>query len=216
LKFKNNSEKNSIENDLEKLLDIVIKLVSDLDNKSKIALKDLLVEIEIVYTKIINLLLPFYELNNNTIFQNEFRSRYKNYNEIFQKDLQYIDNSSSSIIKTKLDYLIENHGWRSDKIEKVMQVFGKKENNSKKEELLKEFEKMIYNCYTNNKKTFYKTSDILLNHLNKELDDVNSTLDRGDITSARMKLQLFFEESEFSLDNIKQLLQFLKNIIDYL
>jgi hypothetical protein len=216
LKFKNNSEKNSIENDLEKLLDIVIKLVSDLDNKSKIALKDLLVEIEIVYTKIINLLLPFYELNNNTIFQNEFRSRYKNYNEIFQKDLQYIDNSSSSIIKTKLDYLIENHGWRSDKIEKVMQVFGKKENNSKKEELLKEFEKMIYNCYTNNKKTFYKTSDILLNHLNKEFDDVNSTLDRGDITSARMKLQLFFEESEFSLDNIKQLLQFLKNIIDYL
>ena len=216
LKFKNNSEKNSIENDLEKLLDIVIKLVSDLDNKSKIALKDLLVEIEIVYTKIIDILLPFYELNNNTIFQNEFRSRYKNYIEIFQKDLQYIDNSSSSIIKTKLDYLIENHGWRSDKIEKVMQVFGKKENNSKKEELLKEFEKMIYNCYTNNKKTFYKTSDILLNHLNKELDDVNSTLERGDITSARMKLQLFFEESEFSLDNIKQLLQFLKNIIDYL
>ena len=216
LKFKNNSEKNSIENDLEKLLDIVIKLVSDLDNKSKIALKDLLVEIEIVYTKIIDILLPFYELNNNTIFQNEFRSRYKNYIEIFQKDLQYIDNSSSSIIKTKLDYLIENHGWRSDKIEKVMQVFGKKENNSKKEELLKEFEKMIYNCYTNNKKTFYKTSDILLNHLNKELDDVNSTLDRGDITSARMKLQLFFEESEFSVDNIKQLLQFLKNIINYL
>jgi hypothetical protein len=216
LKFKNNSEKNSIENDLEKLLDIVIKLVSDLDNKSKIALKDLLVEIEIVYTKIIDILLPFYELNNNTIFQNEFRSRYKNYIEIFQKDLQYIDNSSSSIIKTKLDYLIENHGWRSDKIEKVMQVFGKKENNSKKEELLREFEKMIYNCYTNNKKTFYKTLDILLNHLNKELDDVNSTLDRGDITSARMKLQLFFEESEFSLDNIKQLLQFLKNIINYL
>ena len=146
MKFKNNSEKNGIENDLEKLLDIVIKLVSDLDNKSKVALKDLLVEIEIVYTKIIDILLPFYELNNNTIFQNEFRSRYKNYNEIFQKDLQYIDNSSS-IIKTKVDYLIENHGWRSDKIEKVMQVFGKKENNSKKEELLKEFEKMIYNCY---------------------------------------------------------------------
>jgi hypothetical protein len=216
LKFKNNSEKNSIENDLEKLLDIVIKLVSDLDNKSKIALKDLLVEIEIVYTKIIDILLPFYELNNNTIFQNEFRSRYKNYIEIFQKDLQYIDNSSSSIIKTKFDSLIETHGWRSDQFEKVMPVFGKKENNSKKEELLKEFEKMIYNCYTNNKKTFYKTSDILLNHLNKELDDVNSTLDRGDITSARMKLQLFFEESEFSLDNIKQLLQFLKNIINYL
>ena len=216
MKFKNNSEKNSIENDLEKLLDIVIKLVSGLDKKSKVALKELLLEIEIIYTKIIDIILPFYELNNNTIFQNEFRSRYKNYIEIFQKDLQYIDNSSSSIIKTKLDYLIENHGWRSDKIEKVMQVFGKKENNSKKEELLKEFEKMIYNCYTNNKKTFYKTSDILLKHLNKELDDVNSTLDRGDITSARMKLQLFFEESEFSLDNIKQLLQFLKNIIDYL
>ena len=214
LKFKNNSEKNGIENDLEKLLDFVIKLVSDLDNKSKVALKDLLVEIEIIYTKIIDILLPFYELNNNTIFQNEFRSRNKNYNEIFQKDLQYIDNSNS-IIKTKVDYLIENHGWRSDKIEKIMQVFGKKENNSKKEELLKEFEKMIYNCYTN-KKTFYKTLDVLLKHLNKELDDVNSTLDRGDITSARMKLQLFFEESEFSLDNIKQLSQFLKNIIDYL
>lgn len=214
LKFKNNSEKNSIEDDLEKLLDIVIKLVSGLDNKSKVALKNLLVEIEIIYTKIIDIILPFYELNNNTIFQNEFRSRYKNYNEIFQKDLKYIDNSSS-IIKTKADYLIENHVWRSDKIEKVMQVFGKKENNSKKEELLKEFEKMIYNCYSN-KKTFYKISDVLLKHLNKELDDVNSTLDRGDITSARMKLQLFFEESEFSVDNIKQLLQFLKNIIDYL
>lgn len=215
LKFKNNSEKNGSEDDLEKLLDIVIKLVSGLDNKSKVALKDLLVEIEIIYTKIIDILLPFYELNNNTVFQNEFRSRYKNYNEIVQKDLKYIDNRSS-IIKTKIDYLIENHGWRSDKIEKVMQVFGKKENNSKKEELLKEFEKMVYNCYINNKKTFYKISDVLLKHLNKELVDVNSTLDRGDITSARMKLQLFFDESEFSLDNIKQLLQFLKNIIDYL
>jgi DNA mismatch repair ATPase MutS len=97
-----------------------------------------------------------------------------------------------------------------------MQVFGKKENKSKKEELLNEFEKMIYNCYTNNKKTFYKTSDVLLNHLNKELDDVNSTLDRGDITSARMKLQLFFEESKFNIDNINQLLQFLRSIIEYL
>jgi hypothetical protein len=215
LKFNNNSEKNGIEDDLEKLLDIVIKLVSSLDNKSKVALKDLLVEIEIIHTKIINILLPFYKLDNNTVFQNEFRSRYKNYNELVQKDLKYIDNGAN-IIKTTIDYLIENHGWRSDKIEKVMQVFGKKENNSKKEELLKEFEKMIYNCYVNNKKTFYKTSDILLKQLNKELDDVNSTLDRGDITSARMKLQLFFEESEFNLDNIKQLLHFLRNIIDYL
>jgi len=214
LKFKNNSEKNGSEDDLEKLLDIVIKLVSGLDNKSKVALKDLLVEIEIIYTKIIDILLPFYELNNNTVFQNEFRSRYKNYNEIVQKDLKYIDNRSS-IIKTKIDYLIENHGWRSDKIEKVMQVFGKKENNSKKEVLLTEFEKMINTCYCDNK-TFYKISEMLLRQLNKELDDVNSTLERGDITSARMKLQLFFEESEFSLDNIKQLLQFLKNIIDYL
>jgi hypothetical protein len=215
LKFKNNSEENGIEDDLEKLLDIVIKLVSGLDNKSKVALKDLLVEIEIIHTKIIDILLPFYELNNNKVFQNEFRSRYKKYNELVQKELKYIDNSSS-IIKTKIDYLIENHGWRSDNIEKVMQVFGKKENNSKKEELLNEFEKMIYNCYTNNKKTFYKTLDVLLNHLNKELDDVNFTLDRGDITSARMKLQLFFEESEFNLDNINQLLQFLRSIIDYL
>ena len=215
MEFKNNSEKNGIEDDLEKLLDIVIKLVSYLDNKSKVALKDLLVEIEIIHTKIINILLPFYKLDNNTVFQNEFRSKYKNYNEVVQKDLRYINNSAS-VIKTTIDNLITNHGWRSDKIEKVMQVFGKKENNSKKEELLKEFEKMIYNCYTNNKKTFYKISDVLLKHLNKELVDVNSTLDRGDITSARMKLQLFFEESEFSLDNIKQLLQFLKNIIDYL
>jgi hypothetical protein len=216
LKFNNNSEKSDIEDDLEKLLDIVIKLVSGLDNQSKDALKDLLVEIEMIYTKIIDILLPLYELSNNTIFQNEFRSRYKNYNEMFQNDHEYIDNSSN-LIKTKLDYLIENHGWRSDKIEKFMQVFGKKENNSKKEELLKEFEIMIYNCYTNNnKKTFYKTLDVLLRQLNKELDDVNSTLDRGDITSARLKLQLFFEESEFNLDNIKQLLQFLRNIIDYL
>jgi hypothetical protein len=214
LKFNNNSEKSDIEDDLEKLLDIVIKLVSGLDNQSKDALKDVLVEIEMIYTKIIDILLPFYELNNNTIFQNEFRSRYKNYNEMFQNDHEYIDNSSN-IIKTKLDYLIENHGWRFDKIEKVMQVFGKKENNSKKEDLLKEFEKMINTCYYDNK-TFYKISKILLRQLNKELDDVNSTLERGDITSARMKLQLFFEESEFSLDNIKQLLQFLKNIIDYL
>lgn len=215
LKFKNNSEKNGIEDDLEKLLDIVIKLVSSLDNKSKVALKDLLVEIEIIHTKIINILLPFYKLDNNTVFQNEFRSRYKNYNELVQKDLKYIDNDAN-IIKTTIDYLIENHGWRSDKIEKVMQVFGKKENNSKKEELLKEFEKIINNYYTNDNNIFYKKLERIQIQLNKELDDVNSTLDRGDITSARMSLQLFFEESEYSLDNIKQLLQFLKSIINYL
>ncbi|HEX2407443.1 MAG TPA: hypothetical protein VHJ38_09570, partial [Nitrososphaeraceae archaeon] len=194
--------------------DIVIKLISHLDNRSKIALKELLLEIEIIYTKIIDILLPFYELNNNTIIQNEFKDRYQNFKETFQKELGYIDNSCN-IIKKKIDYLIENHGWRSDRYEKVLQIFGKKENNSKKEELLKEFEKMINNYYTDNS-IFYKKLERIHKQLNKELDDVNSALDRGDITSARMSLQLFFEESEFSLDNIKQLLQFLKSIIDYL
>lgn len=214
MKFKSNSEKNDIEDNLEKLLDIVIKLISHFDNKSKVALKEILLEIEIIYTKIIDILLPFHELNNNTIIQNEFKDRYKNFNETFQKDLVYIDNSCN-IIKEKVDYLIDNHGWRLDKYEKILQIFGKKENNSKKEELLKEFEKMINNYYTNNK-IFYKKTEKLQKQLDKELDDVNSALDRGDITSARMSLQLFFEESEFSLDNIKQLLQFLKSIIDYL
>ena len=214
MKFKSNSEKNDIEDNLEKLLDIVIKLISHLDNKSKVALKEILLEIEIIYTKIIDILLPFHELNNNTIIQNEFRDRYKNFNETFQKNLVYIDNSCNTI-KKKVDYLIENHGWRLDKYEKIVQIFGKKEDNSKKEELLKEFEKMINNYYGNNK-IFYKKTEKLQKQLDKELDDVNSALDRGDITSARMSLQLFFEESEFSLDNIKQLLQFLKSIIDYL
>jgi hypothetical protein len=214
LKFKSDSEKNGIEDNLEKLLDIVIKLISHLDNKSKVALKEILLEIEIIYTKIIDILLPFHELNNNTIIQNEFRDRYKNFNETFQKNLVYIDNSCNTI-KKKVDYLIENHGWRLDRYEKIVQIFGKKEDNSKKEELLKEFEKMINNYYGNNK-IFYKKTEKLQKQLDKELDDVNSALDRGDITSARMSLQLFFEESEFSLDNIKQLLQFLKSIIDYL
>ncbi|HSF01171.1 MAG TPA: hypothetical protein VLA48_09795 [Nitrososphaeraceae archaeon] len=214
MKFKSDSEKNNIEDNLEKLLDIVIKLISHLDNRSKVALKELLLEIEIIYTKIIDILLPFYELNNNTIIQNEFKDRYQNFKETFQKELGYIDNSCN-IIKKKIDYLIENHGWRSDRYEKVLQIFGKKENNSKKEELLKEFEKMINNYYTDNS-IFYKKLERIHKQLNKELDDVNSALDRGDITSARMSLQLFFEESEFSLDNIKQLLQFLKSIIDYL
>ena len=214
MKFKSDSEKNGIEDNLEKLLDIVIKLISHLDNKSKVALKEILLEIEIIYTKIIDILLPFHELNNNTIIQNEFRDRYKNFNETFQKNLVYIDNSCNTI-KKKVDYLIENHGWRLDRYEKIVQIFGKKEDNSKKEELLKEFEKMINNYYGNNK-IFYKKTEKLQKQLDKELDDVNSALDRGDITSARMSLQLFFEESEFSLDNIKQLLQFLKSIIDYL
>ena len=216
MKFKSNSEKkNSIESNLEKLLDIVIKLISHLDNKSKVALKELLLEIEIIYTKIIDILLPFYELNNNTIIQNEFRDRYQIFNETFQKELGHIDNSCN-IIKKKLDFLIENHGWRSDRYEKVLQFFGKKENNSKKEELLKEFEKIINNYYTNDNNIFYNKIERIQQQLNKELADVKTTLERGDITNARMSLQLFFEESEFSLDNIKQLLQFLKNIIDYL
>jgi len=214
LKFKSDSEKNGIEDNLENLLDIVIKLISHLDNKSKAALKEILLEIEIIYTKIIDILLPFHELNNNTIIQNEFRDKYKNFNETFQKDLMYIDNSCNTI-KKKVDYLIENHGWRLDRYEQILQIFGKKEDNSKKEELLKEFEKMINNYYTNNK-IFYNKTEKLQKQLDKELDDVNSALDRGDITSARMSLQLFFEESDFSLDNIKQLLQFLKSIIDYL
>lgn len=215
MKFKSNSEKNSIEGNLEKLLDIVIKLISHLDNKSKVALKELLLEIEIIYTKIIDILLPFYELNNNTIIQNEFRDRYQIFNETCQKELGYID-ISCVIVKKKLDFLIENHEWRSDRYEKVLQFLGKKENNSKKEELLKEFEKLINNYSTNDNNIFYNKIQRMQQQLNKELADVKRTLERGDITSARMSLQLFFEESEFSLDNIKQLLQFLKNIIDYL
>ena len=95
--FKRDSEKNDIEDNLERLVDIVIKLTSLLDNNSKMALKELLLEIEIIYTKVIDTLLPFYELNNNTIIQNEFGDRYKNYNEKFQNNLVYINNSSNII-----------------------------------------------------------------------------------------------------------------------
>ena len=214
LKYKGDPEQNDIEVNLEKLLDIVIKLVSYLDNNSKITLKELLFEIEIIHTKIIDILLPFYEINNNTIIQNEFRDRCKNFNEVFQNDLMHIDNCCN-IIKNKMDYLAKNHGWKLNKYDKLLQVFGKKEDNSKKEELLKELEKLINNFYANNK-IFYKKMQNLQKQLDKELDDVNSALNRGDITSARMSLQLFFEESKFSLDNIKQLLHFLKRIIDYL
>ncbi len=203
-----------MEKNLEKLLDIVIKLISYLDDKSKIALKNLLLEIEIIYTKVFDVLLPFYELNNNTLIQNEFRDRYKNYNEKFRNDLVSID-KTSNIIKEKVKYLVENYGWRLDSYQKILQFFGKKEDYSNREKLLKEFEKMINNFYVNDK-FFYKKIEELQNQLDKELDDVNSALDRGDITSARMSLQLFFEESKFSLDNSKQLLQFLKSIIDYL
>lgn len=214
MKYKGDPEQNDIEVNLEKLLDIVIKLVSYLDNNSKITLKELLFEIEIIHTKIIDILLPFYEINNNTIIQNEFRDRCKNFNEVFQNDLMHIDNCCN-IIKNKMDYLAKNHGWKLNKYDKLLQVFGKKEDNSKKEELLKELEKLINNFYANNK-IFYKNMQNLQKQLDKELDDVNSALNRGDITSARMSLQLFFEESKFSLDNIKQLLHFLKRIIDYL
>jgi hypothetical protein len=214
MKFKTDSEKNGMEKNLEKLLDIVIKLISYLDDKSKIALKELLLEIEIIYTKIFDILLPFYDLNNNTLIQNEFRDRYKNYNEKFRNDLVNIDNTINKI-KEKVEYLVENHGWRLDSYQKILQIFGKKEDYSNREKLLKEFEQMINNFYVNDK-FFYKKIEELQNQLDKELDDVNSALDRGDITSARMSLQLFFEESKFSLDNSKQLLQFLKSIIDYL
>jgi hypothetical protein len=214
MKFKTDSEKNGMEKNLEKLLDIVIKLISYLDDKSKIALKELLLEIEIIYTKVFDILLPFYDLNNNTLIQNEFRDRYKNYNEKFRNDLVNIDNTINKI-KEKVEYLVENHGWRLDSYQKILQIFGKKEDYSNREKLLKEFEQMINNFYVNDK-FFYKKIEELQNQLDKELDDVNSALDRGDITSARMSLQLFFEESKFSLDNSKQLLQFLKSIIDYL
>ena len=214
LKYKGDPEQNDIEVNLEKLLDIVIKLVSYLDNNSKITLKELLFEIKIIHTKIIDILLPFYEINNNTIIQNEFRDRCKNFNEVFQNDLMRIDNCCN-VIKNKMDYLAKNHSWKLNKYDKLLQVFGKKEDNSKKEELLKELEKLINNFYANNK-IFYKNMQNLQKQLDKELDDVNSALNRGDITSARMSLQLFFEESKFSLDNIKQLLHFLKRIIDYL
>ena len=215
LKYKGDPEQNDIEVNLEKLLDIVIKLVSYLDNNSKITLKELLFEIKIIHTKIIDILLPFYEINNNTIIQNEFRDRCKNFNEVFQNDLMRIDNCCN-VIKNKMDYLAKNHGWKLNKYDKLLQVFGKKEDNSKKEELLKEFEKLINNYSTNDNNIFYNKIQRMQQQLNKELADVKRTLERGDITSARMSLQLFFEESEFSLDNIKQLLQFLKNIIDYL
>jgi hypothetical protein len=214
LKFKGDPEQNDIEVNLEKLLDIVIKLVSYLDNNSKVTLKELLFEIKIIHIKIIDILLPFYEINNNTIIQNEFRDRCKNFNEVFQKDLMHID-KSCNVIKNKIDNLANNHGWKLNKYDKLLQVFGRKEDNSKKEELLKELEKLINNFYANNK-IFYKKMQNLQKQLDKELGDVNLALDRGDITSARMSLQLFFEESKFSLDNIKQLLHFLKRIIDYL
>ena len=212
--FKSDPEQNDIEVNLEKLLDIVIKLVSYLDNNSKVTLKELLFEIKIIHIKIIDILLPFYEINNNTIIQNEFRDRCKNFNEVFQKDLMHID-KSCNVIKNKIDNLTNNHGWKLNKYDKLLQVFGRKEDNSKKEELLKELEKLINNFYANNK-IFYKKMQNLQKQLDKELGDVNLALDRGDITSARMSLQLFFEESKFSLDNIKQLLHFLKRIIDYL
>ena len=68
LKFKSDPEQNDIEINLEKLLDIVIKLVSYLDNNSKITLKELLSEIKIIHIKIIDILLPKNIIENISSF----------------------------------------------------------------------------------------------------------------------------------------------------
>lgn len=214
MKFKTDSEKTNIKDNLGTLIDIVLKLITRLDNESKIALKMLLIEIEKVHTKIINTFSQFYDLDNDQVFQYEFEFRYTKFKESYQKNLDNVE-YNCNMVKKRLDYLVENHKWHYNKFEKMLGVFLKKNNTDVNNKLLENLKNIINNCYSNNK-IIYKVFEEVQKNLNLELTDVNYTFNRKDVTTARMKLQLFFQNSGYEIDNIRQLLKFLNRISNYL
>lgn len=213
MRFKTESKRPSIKDHLGILIDIGLKLITRLDNDSKISLKMLLIEIEKVHTKIINIFSQFSEIDNDSRFQDQFTSRYFNFKESYQKNLEDVE-SNCDIIKSRLDYLIENHKWKYNKFEKMLNIF--KKNNTNVNNKLLESLKNIINDYYSNNKIIYNAFKELQKNLDLELTDINSTFNRKDVTTARMKLQLFFQNAEYEIEDIKQLLKFLNKINDYL
>ena len=118
------------------------------------------------------------------------------------------------MIKNRLDYLIENHKWKYNKFEKMLNIL--KKNNANVNNKLLESLKNIINDYYSNNKIIYNVFKELQKNLNLELNDINSTFNKKDVTTARMKLQLFFQNAEYEIEDIKQLLKFLNKINDYL
>lgn len=213
MKFKTHSDRPNITDNLGVVIDIVLKLITRLDNESKISLKMLLTEIEKVHTKIINIFSQFNELDNDSIFQDQFTSRYYNFKKSYQKNLEDVE-YNCDLVKKRLDYLIENHKWNYNTFEKMLSIL--KKNNSNVNNKLLENLKNIINDYYSNNKIIYKVYKEIQKNLDLELNDINSTFNKKDVTTARMKLQLFFQNSEYEIEDIRQLLKFLNKINNYL
>lgn len=213
MKFKTQSDRPNIKDNLGVVIDIVLKLITRLDNESKISLKMLLTEIEKVHTKIINIFSQFNELDNDSIFQDQFASRYHNFKKSYEKNLEDVE-YNCDMVKKRLDNLIENHKWNYNKFEKMLSIL--KKNNSNVNNKLLENLKNIINDYYSNNKIIYKVYKEIQKNLDLELNDINSTFNKKDVTTARMKLQLFFQNSEYEIEDIRQLLKFLNKINNYL
>jgi hypothetical protein len=196
--------------ELDELIQISQILKDKLDNKSKIALRDLLEEIEKIYSKIVGTISPFYGLNKDMIFEKEFGEKYENFKKSYLEDLNKVG-YSCNITKDKLDQLIKNHGWNPNPFRQLLNRLQRNNKGGNNEQHLRELENLINRWYADDRLVYIQIRD-LQNNLNNGLDKVNELFIIGNIRESLQQLHSFLKDSEKLFFELTQSFQQLKQI----
>ena len=210
MEFELGLDKFRFKTEIDELIRIIQILKTTLDSKSKKILKELLEEIEKIFSKIVDTIYPLYELNNNMNFEKEFGNRYMNFKKFYLQDLSDVG-YSCNVAKDKLDQLMKNQGWKSNTFRQLSNPFRRKNKDDDNEKYLRELENLLNNWYTQDR-IVYAQIDQLQRQLNDGLDQVNALFTNGNTNESLQKLQSFLKNSEKFFFELKKSFQQLKQI----
>ncbi|MDX1373016.1 MAG: hypothetical protein R3321_11130, partial [Nitrososphaeraceae archaeon] len=196
--------------DLRNFIDYLVNIEDGFDFKTKIAITEFLSEIQEIYTKIINIISPFDELNSLDTFNTKFKFRYNNFLGEYKKNRIDIDYHCSQVKKLE-EYIIKNN---QINIEKKRNLWNRLFN--KDSDMNQIYLKEIINIITN-----WNTHHVLIHnqfmklpeHLFDELSKVNSIVEKGNINSAYIQLKMIMESNRYRLDDIQNLLHSIEDIL---
>lgn len=196
--------------DLRNFIEYLVNVEDELDFKTKMGITELLLEIQEIYTKIINIISPFDELNNIDLFNTKFKYRYNNFLGEFKKNSIDIDYHCNQLKKLE-EYILKNN---KINIQRKRNLWNRLFNKDFDRNLtyLKQVTHILTNWNTHHA-IIHNIFIKLPEHLFDELSKVDSVLQKGDTNSAYIQLKITMELIRYRLDDIQNLLRAIEDML---
>jgi hypothetical protein len=189
-----------VEAKADELLTFVKELKPYLNKKSMRLTKNLLMEIDKIHLKIVEILSPLYgATHDDSKFENLFLNQYGKYKTNQLSDLSDVEFSCQRV-QDELNKMTPSvGGW--------MRRLGAKLSEQKKTSLIQDQQKFankVHDWYGSDKEVYTELGK-LQKQLNKKLDQINRTYTENGVATARSQLGTFLGQSESSFQNFKNL-----------